>query len=374
MNEDINKKPRKSNIELLRIIAMMMIIVHHITCHCFKAQLVDNSMFAFGTYFNVATFFKRLLIPQLFMATGKIGNVIFILITGYFLIDKEINITKHIKKILSEFLFTVPIVVLGSFLYYKFGSSTFIGIQKFDIFNAGYWFVGYYIGIITIAYLFLNKFLNKRTKDEYIIFLTIMFSIFSLGFLRNGISEISDNVMTLFVGVFVYALGGFIRLYNPFKNVRSIILFLIIAATIAAIFINNYNEALISINTSKIKGLNGIYQTLDSYGEYHIYNILIGVSMFELFKRIKMKEYKTINYIASATFIAYIAHDNPFVINIWKESNWVAICYDSVIKYLLMNLVWIYLIFLFAILIYTLYSLLQEAINTKIFKKIIYNN
>lgn len=38
---DEKKKPRSSNIELLRIVAMFMIILFHITCHCITVQLAN---------------------------------------------------------------------------------------------------------------------------------------------------------------------------------------------------------------------------------------------------------------------------------------------------------------------------------------------
>lgn len=40
------KKSRSSNIELLRIAAMMMIILHHMVVHCIYVQLTDASSIA----------------------------------------------------------------------------------------------------------------------------------------------------------------------------------------------------------------------------------------------------------------------------------------------------------------------------------------
>ena len=37
-----NKKSRLTNIELLRIIAMLMIVIFHIVCHCVNVQLVGG--------------------------------------------------------------------------------------------------------------------------------------------------------------------------------------------------------------------------------------------------------------------------------------------------------------------------------------------
>ncbi len=363
---------RKSNIELLRILAIIMIIAHHITCHCFKVQLEDKSFTALGEFFNNAVFVKKLLLPQLFMPAGKIGNIIFILITGYFLIDRKIDIIKQIKKLFSQLIFVVPIIVLGSFLYYKIHSNTFTGIQTFEIFNSDFWFIGLYIGIIVIAHLFLNSFLNKLSKKEYISFLLIMFSIISIEFLRIIISDISIYLLTLLAGIFVYSLGGYIRLYNPFKNIRTIIIVLIIIISIFAICINNYNNAIVNINSAIEKNAEGMYHSLMAYTEFNVFCILIGVSLFELFSRIKMPSIKVINYVSSATFIIYLIHDNNFFRSIWKETNWIAICYNDYFKFILLYIKWICLIFVLGIILYTLYCLLLRIIHSKFISKIIF--
>ena len=369
-----NKNERQSNFELLRIIAMIMIVAHHLTIHCFAVQLGDKSLYALGESFNKAIFFKKLLLPQLFMTGGKIANIIFVLITGYFLIDQKINITKQIKKIFSQLAFVVPIIVFVSFLFYRYHSNTFIGIQNFNILNSDYWFIGYYIGIISIAYIFLNKFLNKLKKKEYDILLAIMFSILSIAFLRNSISDISPNILTLFVGIFIYSLGGYIRLYSPFKNIRTIILFFIIIISIIALCINNYNNTLVNINIAQSNNMQGIYQSLIGYSEYSIFCLLIGISTFEIFRRIKMKNIRIINYISSSTFMIYLLHDNDFFRNVWRETNWIEVYYNNSVKFIFLYLMWLAIIFGIGILIYTIYYLILKLINTKFVLKTIFYN
>ena len=368
------KNERQSNFELLRIIAMIMIVAHHLTIHCFAVQLGDKSLYALGESFNKAIFFKKLLLPQLFMPGGKIANIIFVLITGYFLIDRKINITKQIKKIFSQLAFVVPIIVFVSFLFYRYHSNTFIGIQNFNILNSDYWFIGYYIGIISIAYIFLNKFLNKLKKKEYDILLAIMFSILSIAFLRNSISDISPNILTLFVGIFIYSLGGYIRLYSPFKNIRTIILFFIIIISIIALCINNYNNTLVNINIAQSNNMQGIYQSLIGYSEYSIFCLLIGISTFEIFRRIKMKNIRIINYISSSTFMIYLLHDNDFFRNVWRETNWIEVYYNNSVKFIFLYLMWLAIIFGIGILIYTIYYLILKLINTKFVLKTIFYN
>lgn len=84
-------KTRSSNIELLRILAMFMIIIFHISDHCVKVQLTDTaSMLRMNNgLFCEPVFYKKLLLLSTFAPMGKIGNVIFITISGYFMVQRE---------------------------------------------------------------------------------------------------------------------------------------------------------------------------------------------------------------------------------------------------------------------------------------------
>ena len=82
---NIIEKPRESNFELLRIIAMLMIICFHIVC-VFDSQLKSPSSYEIidGSLFHEPIFYKRLLIAEFITPFGKTGDTIFILICGYF--------------------------------------------------------------------------------------------------------------------------------------------------------------------------------------------------------------------------------------------------------------------------------------------------
>lgn len=82
MEKAIKKKNRDSNIELLRIIAMCLIIFHHMALN---TGIVDgysiNGNMIFGIIGGIG---------------GKIGVVIFLLITGYFSINKISVLKKYL--------------------------------------------------------------------------------------------------------------------------------------------------------------------------------------------------------------------------------------------------------------------------------------
>ncbi len=368
----IEKKSRESNIELLRILAIIMIILHHITIHCVNVQLGDKSLHKVGELFNNFTFYKKLLLSQTFMPIGKIGNIIFILITGYFLIDRPINILKQFKKLISQLLFIVPILVIASYIYFKFKSPSFTGLINFYLFNSDYWFIGFYMGIILVAHLFLNNFLHKLDKKQYSIFLIVMFSIISIDYLRNTIAGISSNLVTLFAGVFIYSFGGFIKIYNPFKNIRTIHFISIIILSFIAIWISFYINTINNINNAKAHNSIEFYQSLNALGEYSIFCILIATGLFELFKRIKIPNNKVINYVASSTFMIYLVHDNNFIRKVWNSKDWINIYYYNLPKFIILHLKWIAIIVLSGIVVYSLYLLFLKILKTDFIKKMLF--
>lgn len=107
---------RNSNMELLRITAMLMIIVYHIFLHCINVQLVDaNSIQKLGNdWYCHPWFSKKLCVLAVISPMGLAGNAIFLLISGYFMAHKKLmDLTKISKKLLLQLGFAA--VTLGGY-------------------------------------------------------------------------------------------------------------------------------------------------------------------------------------------------------------------------------------------------------------------
>ena len=111
-------KERSSNFELLRIIAMIMIVVYHIALHCISVQLERPDL---GSVYQNPIFFRRLFLIQGVMPFGKIGVALFVLISGYFLVEKgnQINLQNVFVKILLQAVYSVVLLLVGGYLYFK---------------------------------------------------------------------------------------------------------------------------------------------------------------------------------------------------------------------------------------------------------------
>ena len=92
-------KIKESNLELLRIVNMLLIIAHHLAVH--TSFTFENVHIKYIVYF--------------LSLGGKIGVNSFILLTGYLLIDKKINL-KNLYRIWIDVLFYL--IVIQVFFYF----------------------------------------------------------------------------------------------------------------------------------------------------------------------------------------------------------------------------------------------------------------
>lgn len=362
---------RKSNIELLRIIAMFMIILHHICVHCVYPQLSDvNSFWQFDNgFYRDAIFYKELMILEIPASFGKSANAIFIIISGYFLIERgnKNNLYKNVLGIIGQAIFVTIILAIVSCLYFRFNNDKYVTLMSVNQFNEEWWFIGYYIFIIVVGKLFLNEKLNLLTKEKYKLFLIVLFSCCSLSWLGNVLEGFIGNGRIAICGIFLYSLGGYINKYNPFRHIRIIVMVLIIIISYLLLFLSNYSMNYNSIQTNIIIGNeHDTVPYLTYYTDYNLIPMLIGIVLFELFIRLKMAYNKYLNMFAKSLFMTYLLHDNPFVRRVWRETDWITLLHGDVIEFILYSFMWAIGILALGFLIYKIYGITVRLISTYI--------
>lgn len=98
---EYKKINRQSNFELLRILAMFFIVVHHYMVHgvqhVLSSDMIAKSSWLLGS--NINRIFTIIFEPA-----GAIGVGIFFMLSGYFMYGKECNLNK-IKELLIQLFF-----------------------------------------------------------------------------------------------------------------------------------------------------------------------------------------------------------------------------------------------------------------------------
>lgn len=330
------KKERNSSIELLRLICMFFIILHHLSVYSdIKNNFIINLLGSFG---NLCT-------------------TIFILISGFYLIKVKIDknyFKKIVKFCLETFTYSLLIcITLKTFNLVKIDINLFIK----SLFPMLYenWFIRYYI-VLLILIPFLNPFLINLKKENYQKILFILFVIWTIFPL---IFPYSWEYSKLDLFIIVYFIGSYIRLYfdKSYKNKWNIIFSLI--GLFLIILCLKFNNQLF-INNSQIIAHNS--------------PLVIFTSIFIFLTCIHFNfKNKIINYISRTTLGIYLIHEN-FLIRkiIWEIFfNNVNILNNFYLNVFLKIIIIYVFCILIAIVIDLLFDKLLDKISTKLLKKIL---
>lgn len=300
-------KQRLSNIELLRIISMLMIIVLHLLS--FGGLL--------GTYnsFSVRAVCVWLAESLCFVAVNC-----YVIISGYFLVDSTFKF-KKLFNIWIEVLFYSLIVYLGLLLANKiqFGYKAFLQ-SLFPILLRNYWFVTVYF-VLYILSPFINKLINCLNKKQYSYLILVVFMIFSLWSTiippSNTINYGGSYSISWFICL--YLIAGYLRKYYSNKKIKKSI-------CISIYFITSLLNIIAYFG---IKALNIKLILPDFLYNYYSITVVIGaISLFLFFKSLEIKHKfidKVINFLAPTTFAIYLIHENPNVRDIlWEKFHFVS--------------------------------------------------
>lgn len=357
----MNKKERLSNFDALRILAMIIIVFHHIIVHSVVTQI--NDIQGQGAVFAHPVFYKKFVLLDYGALFGPLGNTIFIMISGYFLVSKgsNVNVGKSAAKLLSQLLTATAFLTVFS-LYICFTNYPFYDTINLSYFHNGCWFVGYYFIIIVLGRLFLNNWLLKLDKKKYLYFLLTLCALVQLYYSRNIINNFIGDFYLIINGVFIYSTGGFIQKYNPLQRIHTYVITLSLIAVNLLIPLSTYITRLSAIN----KYLSGpqnesFVQPLYSIENYNLIVFTICLLIFELFKRIKLKHSKIISYLGSSTFMVYLTHDNSLFYAIWSKNNWCKLLSESPSQFLLTALKWTGTTFSIGVIVYSIYVIICKG-------------
>lgn len=149
---------RNSNIELLRIISMFLIVVHHMSVHGFTSA---------GRW-NLQSFpsLNQFLV-QFMVIGGKIGVDIFVVITGYYLINSKFHLKKALNLEAQVLTYSVSILLILVFTGTIHVSIVTIIKSCLPITYNQYWFVTSYM-ILYLTFPFWNILIKSLNKIQFL--------------------------------------------------------------------------------------------------------------------------------------------------------------------------------------------------------------
>lgn len=340
---------RNSWIELFRIISMLMIVMNHYVVNSGIPCLFETGASNVNQY-----------VIQVLGAWGKTGINCFVLITGYFLIEKECKPVRAFNLWVEYFFWTI---LCFSFLFlYDRGI-----ISNYDLlkgFFMPFLTTGYFAVILYLLLLvpILNKLSSSLSKKEYLYLLGVLVLYYVLipSFAKN---QHFDFLLWLCV---VYLVGGFLKLH-PVKVLSKnsvviplfIISFLIISCSI--VFISLFYD------------VDKCYWFVSDANKFGA--LIISVLSFSFFINLKTIKVKSINLIAGTCWGVLCIHANsePMREFLWKQLLDNAYWFNT--EYAILHCIGgSVLVFCLCSILVLFYKLIMEHYVLCFFYKILYNS
>lgn len=308
-------KERNSNFEFLRIIMMLLIVFHHSIVHGVIPQGPK-------LIFTLNRIWIHDFICSCFAMFGKMGVVVFVMISGFFLVKSNFSYGKMLSKVLKiiiQVYFYSLLIFLFTCYFHLIPINVHVILQAvFPFFYNTYWFALDYL-LLYLVYPYINILINNLTQKQHLILILILMSCFTIVplFVSSFVSNSTLEAFILFV--MFYIIGSYIRLY-PIKNtlfdkkMGKFIFFITIVVTILLILLNVYLGQYIG-------NIFFIDEGFNITGQYSFLTIIMAVSLMYWVKNWRPHTSKTINFISATTFGVYLIHDNPITETVlWN--NW----------------------------------------------------
>lgn len=305
----MGEKERQSNFEVLRIISMVLIVMSH----C-------DELFGLADLYSITIGVNKIITDMLHIG-GQIGVGCFVLISGYFMIEKNITVKKILKLAGEVWFYTIGIWAVWLIYGLYNNDINIIGCIKeticafFPIVSGHYWFVTAYV-ILMILSPFFNKLIFSLTQKEYrnLLISVVMIFVVLKGGLPKVIFGMSDRRL---IPVFImYFIAGYIKRFRKEKKNNARKHFSIALTFYLLLFVLFYLITLIGVKLDS----QAILEYRYFYGELNSpLIVVICTEMFITIFETDISYNKIINKIAGCTFGVYLIHSNRIMYGVLQK-------------------------------------------------------
>lgn len=322
---------RDLGIDLIKIVSMFMVIVLHMLGH---GGLLEN--FQFDNSMMLLNWgLEAICLPAVNL---------FVIATGYLLVDKEIKY-KKLLPIHSNVLF----YSLICFLLFASNKTSFGLFKAFTpILSREYWFItNYFILYIFSPYInVLVSKLNKKQFSNLIVISLTLFSIIPMFFFYADLNSIFGGGTGVLWFIILYLIGAFFKKVKI--EIKNVYLLLIPFLNVGLFLILEFVKIYYSYEL-----ITKIQNYLMNYNSLNI--ILTACSYFLLMKKFKLNTERLDNIfciLSTCGLSVYLIHDNFYV----REKIW---SYLNISQYYQNSLLYIFLIVFIPISIYIVCILME---------------
>lgn len=308
MNENIAEKRselnegggvRNSNLELFRILSMLVIVAHHYVVNSGLIECIGEK-----THLHFVDYFLLL-----FGWGGKTGINCFVLITGYFMCTSHITKQKFCKLLGEYYFYTIGIWAVFLLTGYEAFSVKGLLQVLFPFFTVSNGFTSCFL-LFYLLIPFLNKLIHALTQREHFLLLLWGLGIYAVlpSFAKT---EVTFNYVTWFS--ILYVLAAYLRLYpQPWFESSQVTGLLALASLVLS-----WGSVVVLAWFSRAVG-KGIWLSYFFVSDSNkVLALATGVSLFLFFRSLKLGYSKCINTIAASTFGVLMIHANSDTMRRW---------------------------------------------------------
>jgi len=275
-------RERNSNLELMRVLAIVLIVMHHYICY---------------SGFTIPATMRDRLVISGFFAFGKMGVDFFVVISGYYMVESRYTLRKFLKLWGQVWLYSAAIFLLCAFLLCP--ESTPLHFENwrnafFPLSFGTYWFPTTFVCLMLTSPI-LNELLHRLPRERLRVLLAVLFL---LGSFLPTVARASNQLSSYGRFILYYLLAGYVRLYprggKPGRHLLLALglwLYLLLRGTVHGIFEEIYSPV----------------------------TIAISVELLIFFAESKPRHSRVVNWLGAGSFGVYLFHENPFFRSyLWK--------------------------------------------------------
>ena len=302
------KSKRLANVELLRVVAMLMVVMLH---YLGKGELLPEK----NLYMDITGYVAWILESLSIVAVN-----VYVLISGYFLVESEFKPGKIVKLVSQVLFYTIMITILA----FSFG---LVGKEELGFYNLivqlfpfqleQYWFMTSYLVLYIVSPVLAMGVKSLSQKNLKIVTLIMVaFMCVEKSILPVQIVFDQRGYDALWF-ICLFLVAAYIRLYGIKileKPFNALLLYLVGCVLLMM------EDFAFSIVYEKYGELGHLVGTPYHYN--HIFNLLASVGLFVFFLQIKLKDGMFSNIvclIAPYTLGVYLLHEHIYVRYLWPR-------------------------------------------------------
>ncbi len=287
---------RNSNIELLRIVSMVLIAMFHFSVH---GSWPEGGPLASDTAVEMLSF------------GGKLGVNCFVLITGYFMVHGRLKVQSLLRVVLQTWFYSFAILAIFAVTQPDLITPERLRKAVTPITSGEYWFITCYLALMVTS-PFLNVLYRHLSDDGRRRLMIVGFVVLSLVPTAAARNPLGSDLVWFF---YLYLLGGWLR-DRPLWTRRGNAL----ACAGGALFVW---ASMAAIGwAQRVWGFNYINPDYFIW-QYMVPTFAASVGLFGLFASWELPPIRWINTAAKGALGVYLIHDNPIMRAwLWPHLAW----------------------------------------------------